>query len=379
MQNLIPWFILKSIPGIGDITLKRLIKAFKSPQNILAADYEKLLRIKGVKPETAAAICGKHTVTDSIKREIHDIEAASVEVITLTDAAYPSLLYEIADPPPLLYVKGSLKNLMFPLAVVGSRKASDYGLLTTRKLCADLCAKGFSIVSGLALGIDSAAHQGALAVNGSTFAVLGNGLKSVYPNENIKLARQIIDTGGALISEQPMRMGPEAFTFPRRNRIISGLCVGTIVTEAAAKSGSLITARMALEQNREVFAVPGSIQSSRSSGCHYLLKNGAKLVESDCDIIEELGGSLTALLNECQAKMPAAPKNFAEIMQNSIYPLNELEELYVNLEASPKHIDVLCREFSKPAAVMLGMLTELELEDLVQKLPGDFYIKEDIS
>lgn len=379
MQGLIPWFILKNIPGIGNVAIKTLLEVFKNPQNVLTAGYDELLKVKGIGPEQAAAISGKHAVTDEIKRELDDIAAASVKVFTLTDAAYPSLLYEIPDPPPLLYVKGALANLLFPLAVVGSRKASNYGLTTTQKLCADLCGKGFSIVSGLALGIDTAAHMGALEANGITCAVLGNGLKSVYPCENIKLAREIVEKGGALISEQPMRMGPEAFNFPKRNRIISGLCMGTIVTEAAAKSGSLITARLALEQNREVFAVPGSIQSSYSTGCHYLLKSGAKLVENDGDIIEELGGSLAALLNECQTKLAVKPSNIAQLMQNSVYPAAEIEKLYNQIETSPKHIDVLCREFGKPAALMLGMLTELELEDLVQKLPGDYYIKEDIS
>lgn len=379
MQTLIPWFILKNIPGIGDLTFKRLLKVFHSPQNVLNADYEKLLRVKGITPEIADAVCAKHTVTDAIKRELDDIKAASVNIITLTDAAYPYLLQEIPDPPPLLYVRGSLDRLLFPLAVVGSRRASTYGLTATRKLCTDLCAKGLSIVSGLALGIDSAAHQGALEGGGATFAVLGNGLKSVYPRENLKLAHAIIENGGALISEQPMRMGPEAFNFPKRNRIISGLCMGTVVTEAASKSGSLITARLALEQNREVFAVPGSINSSQSSGCHFLLKSGAKLVESDSDIIEELGGSLAALLSEHQTKLPAPRKNFADMMQNSIYPLAELEQIYTGISADPKHIDTLCREFGKSASTMLGILTELELEDLVQKLPGDYYIKEDLA
>lgn len=379
MQTLIPWFILKNIPGIGDLTFKRLLKVFHSPQNVLSAPYDELLRIKGVTSATAKAVCGKHTVTDAIKRELDDIQAASVNIITFTDAAYPYLLQEIPDPPPFLYVKGSLERLLFPLAVVGSRKASAYGLTATRKLCADLCAKGLSIVSGLALGIDSAAHQGALESGGATFAVLGNGLQSVYPRENLKLARRIVENGGAVISELPMRMGPEAFNFPKRNRIISGLCMGTVVTEAAAKSGSLITARMALEQNREVFAVPGSIQSGQSVGCHYLLKNGAKLVESDGDIIEELGGSLAALLNKHQTELPPECKNLAQRLQNSIYPLAELERLYVGINADPKHIDTLCREFGKPAATMLGMLTELELESLVQKLPGDYYIKEDLA
>lgn len=379
MQTLIPWFILKNIPGIGNATFKRLLKAFKSPEGVLAAEHAQLIRVKGVTEATAAIICGKHAITDEIKREFDDIQAASVQVITLTDAAYPYLLQEIHDPPPFLYVKGSLDRLLFPLAVVGSRRASTYGLTATRKLCADLCAKGLAIVSGLALGIDSAAHHGALEGGGATFAVLGNGLKSVYPRENLKLSRQIIDNGGALLSEQPMRMGPEAFNFPKRNRIISGLCMGTVVTEAASKSGSLITARLALEQNREVFAVPGSIQSSQSSGCHYLLKSGAKLVESDGDIIEELGGSLAALLNKHQTKLPVQKKTIADLMQNSIYPLVELERVYDGIDANPKHIDALCREFDKPTAAMLGMLTELELEDLIQKLPGDYYIKEDIS
>lgn len=377
MQTLVPWFILKNIPGIGNVTLKSLIEVFKTPQNVLQADFESLMRVKGMGPKTARAICKKHNVSDVVKRELDYIEAASVKIVTLTDAAYPSLLYEIADPPLLLYVKGSLEHLLFPLAVVGSRKASNYGLTVTRKLCADLCAKGFSIVSGLALGIDSAAHAGALSTGGATFAVLGNGLGKVYPRANIKLAREIVENNGALISELPMRAEPDAFNFPKRNRIISGLCVGTVVTEAASKSGSLITARLALEQNREVFAVPGNIRSSFSSGCHYLLKSGAKLVETESDIIEELGGSLTALLNAKQTKLPDSGKSITQFAKSSVYPAQSLTKLYASLDANPRHIDVLCRELGCSISEMLGMLTELELEDLVQKLPGDYYIKED--
>lgn len=379
MESLVPWFILKDMPGIGDITLKRLIALFGDAQNVLNANYDELTEKARLNIETAEAVCRAPRITDRIKRELELIDAASVKVVTLADAAYPSLLKEIADPPPLLYVKGKLDNLAFPLAIVGARKPTEYGVVTTRKLSRELTLKGFSIISGLAVGIDAEAHKGALDVQGTTFAVLGNGLSSVYPRENRQLAKQIIEFGGALISELHMKAPPDAFHFPKRNRIISGISMGTVVTEAASKSGSLITARLALEQNREVFAVPGSIQSSFSNGCHYLLKCGAKLVENDADIIEELGGSLTALLSECQTRLPAKEKNIAEILRNSIYPVPDLEKLYREINANPQHIDALCRKFQKPAATMLGMLMELELEDLVQKLPGDFYIKEDIS
>lgn len=377
MERLIPWFILKNTTGIGDVVIKRLLHVFGSPEAVFTAGYERLLRIKGIGPELAKKLSGKLVVADAIKRELDLIQTASIQVITLTDAAYPYLLNEIPDPPCLLYVKGTLENLFLPIAVVGARKATAYGVDTTKKLCVDLCRKGFSIVSGLALGIDSAAHAGALAAQGITAAVLGCGLSRIYPAANKDMARKIVETGGAIISEQPMRMGPEAFNFPKRNRIISGLCMGTVVTEAASKSGSLITARYALEQNREVFAVPGNIQTSRSSGCHYLLKSGAKLVENDSDIIEELGGSIASMINQLESKLPANVKPVAEAMQGSRFNIQELEDLYNRLDMEPKHIDVLCREVNRPASVLLGMLTELELEDLVQKLPGDYYIKEE--
>jgi DNA processing protein len=209
-------------------------------------------------------------------------------LVTLTDPDFPLLLREIPDPPPFLYVRGDLAGCPRPIAVVGSRNATAYGVETTHRICKDLAGLGFTVVSGMALGIDAAAHEGALSGQGRTVAVLGSGLDNIYPPQHRRLAERIAGSG-AVISEFPLQAGPEAHHFPVRNRIISGMSLGTVVVEATKDSGSLITARLAAEQNREVFAVTGSIQSFKSMGTHTLIKEGATLVENVQDIVAELG------------------------------------------------------------------------------------------
>ena len=280
------WFRLKNVPGLGNILFKRLIKRFASPENVFSAPLYDLKQVRGMGARVISGIQNSR-VTNEIKEQIRLIEKKGFQIVTLTDKAYPVLLKQIPDPPPYFTCIGTLENISPAIAIVGSRQATSYGLNTAEKLGYDLALKGFQVISGMALGIDTAAHEGALKAGGRTLAVLGSGLGTIYPRENRNLFHKIADNG-AVISEFNVYASPEARHFPIRNRIISGISTGTVVVEAAARSGSLITARLAAEYDREVFAVPGNIHSSNSAGTHALLKQGAKLVENHGDVTEEL-------------------------------------------------------------------------------------------
>jgi DNA processing protein len=286
-------------------------------------------------------------------------------IIPLTHRDYPRLLREIPDPPPYLYVSGKLSNSALKIAVVGSRNATGYGLATTRSLCAGLAAMGITIVSGMARGIDTAAHEGALAAGGETIAVLGSGLERIYPAENRKLFHRI-SKNGAVVSEFSLKTEPEGHNFPLRNRIISGMSLGTVVVEATKKSGSLITARLAAEQNREVFAVPGSIQSFKSTGTHTLIKQGAKLVEHAQDIVEELAPYFHGIqypASDSPGDVDAVPA-----------PLSGDESMvYEALEPYPIHIDELSRKISIESGKLSGILLKLELNGMVMQSPGKYF------
>ena len=269
MDHILPWFLLKSVPGIGNLLFKRLIDRFNSPEFIFGATRDELLEVEGITPRLVAAI-KQRKIPDSVKKDFDLVLQKDYKIVTMADSDYPPLLLQIPDPPPFLYVFGRLDGSIKNVAVVGSRNATSYGRSTTRRLCRDLAQLKITVVSGMALGIDSAAHEGALMGKGTTIAVLGSGLENIYPAENRKLFYQIADTG-AVVSEFSLTTEPDAHNFPRRNRIISGMSLGTVVVEATRRSGSLITARLAAEQNREVFAVPGSIQSFKSEGTHYIM------------------------------------------------------------------------------------------------------------
>ena len=262
MEQLIPWFTLKSVNGIGNLLFKRLIDYFKSPAIVLQAPRTKLLMVKGMSDRLATAI-KHHKIQKQVLADLEQTLKKGFSIIPLSHPDYPPLLREIPDPPPFLYVYGHLHPSISMIAVVGSRNPTKYGISTTRRLCAELAGLEITIVSGMARGIDSAAHYGALFGKGQTIAVLGSGFNQIYPAENRKLFRQIGENG-AVITEFSLNTKPEAYNFPARNRIISGISLGTLVVEATRRSGSLITARLAAEQNREVFAVPGSIQSFKT-------------------------------------------------------------------------------------------------------------------
>ena len=366
MDKLYPWFCLKNVPGIGNHLFKRLIDRFNLPEAVFQASQQELLEVEGISKRQSDAILN-YTAPHSIKAELDQANQKGYKIITLADSSYPPLLREIPDPPPFLYVSGRLDGSPKNIAVVGSRNPTAYGISTTQKLCADLAAHGITIVSGMAVGIDTAAHRGALAGKGKTVAVLGSGFNKIYPSQNLSLFKRISQEG-AVISEFALNTEPEAHHFPIRNRIISGMSMGTVVVEATRKSGSLITARLAADQNREVFAVPGSIQSFKSTGTHALIKQGAKLVENAQDVIEEL-----------VAYMDMGPPDLHEnrAHNHTAKRLTTLlpEELAVcnNLSPYPEHIDTIIRRTHIESGKLLSLLLQLELKGIVQQLPGKYF------
>lgn len=375
-MNVLAWFILKSVPGIGNLLFKRLIDHFKSPENVFKASPEELIQISGVSRRLANVILS-HKAPDSVKRDLELVLSKGYRIITQTDPDYPLLLRQIPDPPPFLYVHGCLDGRADYIAVVGSRNATSYGLTTARRLCRDLGTMNFRIVSGMALGIDTAAHQGAMMGKGKTVAVLGSGLANVYPRENLKLFHQIAENG-AIISEFPVMSGPEAHNFPLRNRIICGMSHGTLVVEAAKKSGSLITARLAAEQGREVFAVPGSIHSFKSTGPHSLIKEGAKLTENAQDVVAELKHVIRGSDISLNADHDRTVACFRADQEGS---LNQDEAgVLAVLEPYPVHIDDLSRKLSMKPGKLAGILLKLELMGIVTQSPGKrFSISEEKS
>jgi DNA processing protein len=322
------------------------------------------MQIEGLKRTTAQAI-QQYRTPDRLKREVDQVLRKKYRIITFNDPEYPELLRQVPDPPPYLYVYGKLDTVNHPVAVVGSRNATTYGLETTQRLCRDLTTLGLSIVSGMARGIDTAAHQGALQGRGLTVAVLGSGLERIYPAENRKLFHRIAENG-AVISEFTLQAEPDPHHFPQRNRIISGMSLGTVVVEASLKSGSLITARLAAEQNREVFAVPGSIQSFKSTGAHTLIKQGAKLVEHAQDILEELPPGLEKLLSTHKAQHQDKPVEETQLSPDET-------KIIQMLEPYPVHIDHLVRQGGIDAGKLSGLLLQLELKGLITQRPGKFF------
>lgn len=364
METILPWFHLKSVPGIGNHLFKRLIDRFGSPQAVLRASAAELLAVEGISPRTVAAV-QSHRLPAGVAAEIEGALSRGFRLISLSHAEYPPLLREIPDPPPLLYLSGSLVECGRPVAVVGSRMATDYGLAMAHQLGSDLASLGFTVVSGMALGIDAAAHEGALAGGGRTVAVLGSGLGNIYPPQHLRLFERI-SARGAVLSEFPLWAEPDAHHFPIRNRIISGMSLGTVVVEAGKNSGSLITARLAAEQNREVFAVPGSIQSFKSMGTHTLIKQGAKLVENVQDIVSELGHFLA------DAQTGGGPRRPAPIEARHRLTAEETAVCRA-LGPYPLHIDELVRKLAVDAGRLSGILLQLELKGIVRQQAGKLF------
>lgn len=354
------WVQLTLIPGLGDDSLRRLLAEFGSPEEVFAASSLALTRI--VKAPVVAAI-GKGIDADALAPSLRWLAMDNHYLVTLGDAHYPPHLLEISDPPPVLYVVGRRELLSAPsLAVVGSRNASAQGAANAESFALALSQAGLTIVSGLALGVDAAAHRGGLCGAGSSVAVIGTGMDIVYPKRNLDLAKQLAQRG-AIISEFPLGTPALANNFPRRNRIISGLAQGCLVVEATTSSGSLITARLATEQGREVFAIPGSIHSPFARGCHALIKQGAKLVESAQDVLEELGWA-----------KPLQPAATAATPESVLAATADAQDpLLPHMGFDPVSVDDLLARSGLGADEINSRLLQLELDGRVCTLPGGRY------
>ncbi|MBA4395602.1 MAG: DNA-protecting protein DprA [Desulfobacca sp.] len=357
---------LNRIAGVGQVSYARLLERFGSPEMVFQADLEALQSIEGLRKTTALAIV-KFKRAEKIDRELDRLEQQGVNVLTFNDPLYPPLLAKIHDPPPYLYFKGrpSAQDSR-SLAVVGSRNGTSYGIRMTERLAWSVSQSRLTIVSGLARGIDTAAHQGTLMAGGRTVAVLGSGLDVIYPPENEKLFHQICEQG-MVCSEFPLGTLPERQNFPIRNRIISGMSLGVMIVEATLRSGSLITARLALDQGREVFAVPGSIESFKSSGTNHLIKQGAKLVEHARDILEELR------LEEPPCATDAKPESPSEATRASL-SLEE-KQIWDLLSQEPVHVDQMVRQNELEISRILSLLMVMELKGLIKQLPGKLFIR----
>ncbi len=355
------WIGLNSIPGVGRVTFRKLLRHFGSPERALAA------------PRSELGVCGLSdkiisAITSSSWREFAEWELAKardagVEIVTSDSAAYPAGLKDTLDPPLFLYVRGALLQER-SIAIIGTRKPTHYGLAVTHRMAYELATLGFAVVSGLARGIDTQAHRGALAAKGRTIAVLACGIDVIYPPENKGLLEQIARTG-AVVTENPFGTKPEAGYFPARNRIISGLSSGTVIIEAATDSGSLITANYALEQGRKLFAVPGNIGSPNSRGTNSLIKSGAVLVEDAGDILRGLGMKNHGARPESGPRRPLP----------ALAP--EEEAVLGHITNEPKHIDVIMNESGMAAGRLSGVLTALELKGLVKQFPGKYFVREE--
>ncbi len=367
------WLHLLNAPGLGFVRVKALLETYQSIETILAQKkFAPDLKI----PAKAVSYL-KSTNNDDIRIELDWLEKPGNDILTLDDPLYPPQLKQISNPPILLFVKGNPNALLLPqLAVVGSRNACQGGLNNAQAFCYDLSKKGIVITSGLAAGIDATAHQAALDAGGQTVAVMGTGINTIYPKTNQALAK-VIAKQGAVLSEFPFNTPPSAHNFPRRNRIIAGLSLGTLVVEAAKKSGTLITARLSMENNRPVMAIPDSIHNPLAKGCHYLIKQGAKLVESAQDIMEELSPNIEMLSDQLKAsidKLPAKPLEKDKKTPN--IELSETQQYIFNqIDFNPVSFDDIVGRTNLSSSNIASDLLILELSGLVEKLPGAKYRK----
>jgi DNA processing protein len=357
--GLASWLQLTLTPGLGNSTIRELLRQFGLPQSVLARNRAELAAFA---PAPVIDALRSAAVEKAVAAALEWAARPGHHVVTLADETYPRMLLEIPDPPPLLYARGRIELLQRPaLAIVGSRNATAQGIANAESFSHALSDAGLTIVSGLALGIDGAAHRGGLAGAGSTIAVLGTGIDVVYPQRNAGLAAEIAQRG-LLVSEFALGIGAVAHNFPRRNRLISGLAQGCLVVEAALASGSLITARTATDQGREVFALPGSIHSPLSKGCHALIKSGAKLVESAEDVLAELSGfraSGRASTTVQPASAATAPGPASGLLEH--------------MGHDPVDVDSLCARAGMSADQVSSELLKLELAGRVAALPGGLF------
>jgi len=370
------WLRLIRADGIGPITFAKMLKHFGSAKRILGASVSELAKIDGIGYKTAERIASSREKFDAAA-ELELAQKLGVWLVNLADERYPPVLKRIYDPPPVLYVKGSLdRQDNLAMSIVGSRCCSLYGQEQASRFAHFLGSAGFTICSGMARGIDTAAHQGALSAGGRTIAVQGCGLTKVFPPENKKLFEMIAESG-ACLSELPLAAEPLATNFPPRNRIIAGLSLGTIVVEAAPRSGALITAKAALDYDREVMAVPGKIDSPLSKGAHQLIKQGATLIESVEDIMEalgQIGEQLQEHVSSAAAK--ASAKAEGPLFDKGRLKLSDAEKkLYDYLTKEPSHIEQIIAETNLTPGLVNATLISLRLKGLIKQLPGSLFVK----
>ena len=374
--ELAAWLRLTETPGVGPVAARQLLAAFGLPQDIFAQPYSSLARVLPERQARALLAAPDETLAALIERTVAWANEPGNAVFTLADRGYPPRLLELTDPPTVLYAKGDVSLLRAAaVGVVGARSATAAGIDNARAFAQALSAASVTIVSGLALGIDAAAHEGALNGPGSTIAVVGTGLDIVYPARNRALAHRIAEAG-VIISEYPLGMGARAENFPRRNRLIAGLARGLLVVEAAAQSDSLITARLAAEQGRDVFAIPGSIHSPLAKGCHLLIKQGAKLVETAADILDELGwGCTVAPVKRASRTAPAESAAIAAAPAARLAPSAAETTLLDALGFDPVDLDTLCERTGQAAAALSAQLLALELDGRVERQPGGRFLR----
>jgi DNA processing protein len=370
------WLGLIRAENVGATTFAKLIKHFGSADRALGASVSELAKVDGIGYKTAEKIAASRGRFD-VAAELESAAKLGVWIIHLEDKRYPPALRRIYDPPPVLYIKGSLcRQDNLAISIVGSRRCSLYGQEQASRLAHFLSSAGFTICSGMARGIDTSAHQGALSAGGRTIAVQGCGLAGIYPPENKKLFKLIAESG-ACISELPLRYEPLSENFPPRNRIIAGLSLGTIVVEAGQRSGALITARMAMENNREVMAVPGKIDSPLSKGTHQLIKEGAKLIESVEDVMEALG----YIGEQLEEHVSAAAKKSSEKVESPLFEIKDLKlsghekVIFECLRKEPLHIEQIIADTDLAAGSVNAGLVSLRLKGLIKQLPGNLFVK----
>ena len=370
------WIALNMTPGVGPRAATKLLERFGSADAVFHGRRTEFESLR-LKPDTIESLL-KREFHEKAETELERVKAIGGDVLILDDGSYPDLLREIDDPPPVLYVKGDWQACFDQpgIGVIGSRLCSTYGENASEMLARDLASRGLTIVSGLARGIDTAAHRGAIRGQGRTIAVIGTGLDNVYPKENRRLVEEILESGGCLVSQFPLGTPPIPENFPYRNRIISGLSLGVLIVEASERSGSLITARLAMEQNREVMAVPGNITSGNSFGTNYLIKSGAKLVQQWQDVVSELPSEISAAILppkiEKQKAWNASP-------QPELIPadMNANErKIWEHLKPDEAmHIDTLLELSGLSFGDLNTALVALDIRDLIRVLPGKNYAR----
>ncbi len=358
---------LASIPGIGTNRLRNLVSHFTTPANVLHANAKELIRVEGIDKKLASLIAHYQPDNGFVDDQLSRLNKINGKIVTVWDEQYPDLLKKIYDPPALLFVRGSIqKEDRYAVAIVGTRHPTPYGKISAERFAQELTAKGICIISGLARGIDTAAHTSALKSGGRTIAVIGSSIDHIYPAENKKLVEQIEENGnGAIVSEFYMGTKPDPGNFPRRNRIISGMSLGTLIVESELGGGAMITATTTLDQNRELFCIPGNIGEKKSTGTNSLIKNGqAKLVQSIEDIFDELEISLRPILKNPMGK-PELPN--LTIFEQKIFDL---------LTETPMHIDVISEQSMYTPSDTLVTLLSLEFKSLAKQLPGKYFIRQ---